>query len=296
MGNQAATAGARPSLLARTARRAGRLFRRNPSMAVGVSIVLMVAIIAILAPVVSRFNPYLMSPAEQLQPPSADHWFGTDRLGRDVYARVIFGSRISLLVGSSVAVASMALGAILGLLSGYYRRLDGPIMRVMDGLMAFPSLLLAIALMAALGSTVQNVIIALVIVDFPRAVRVVRASTLTLREMAFIEAARSIGVPPHRILLLHIFPNTIAPLTIQGTFTFAAAVLVEASLSFLGAGVPPWVPSWGNIMSEGRNFIQVAMWQTLFPGIAIALTVLGINLTGDGLRDMLDPRLRGRFA
>jgi peptide/nickel transport system permease protein len=228
----------------------------------------------------------------RLRPPSAEFWFGTDMYGRDVFARTIHGSRISLLVGSLVAVASVSCGLVIGLVTGYVRAVDRIVMRVMDGLMAIPDILLAIAMMALIRPSVTNVFIAITIPQTPRVVRLVRSVVLTISERPYIEAARSTGTPFLRILTRHLLPNTIAPLLVQATYTGAAAVLTEAGLSFLGAGTPPNIPSWGNMMAEGRSFFQIATWIILFPGMFLAMTVLAVNLLGDGLRDALDPRLR----
>jgi peptide/nickel transport system permease protein len=206
----------------------------------------------------------------------------------------MFGGRISLLVGFAVGLVVAAAGLLIGLIAGYYRTMDNIIMRFLDGLMAFPSLLLALALIAILGSSVQNVIIAICVVETPRMVRVVRGAVLVLRETTFVEAARAFGAPLWRILLLHVAPNTLAPAIVQATFIFALAIIVEANLSFLGAGVPPRIPTWGNIMGQGRTYLQMAMWVTFFPGLFLSLTVLAINLVGDGLRDALDPKLARR--
>ena len=206
----------------------------------------------------------------------------------------MYGGRISILVGGAVGGVSTILGLAIGLVAGYYRKVDAVIMRFMDGLMAFPSLILALALIAVLGASVQNVIIVITIVSVPLVARVVRASVLSLREQQFIDAAKALGVPDWRILMLHIAPNTLAVLMVQGTFVFALAVIAEANLSFLGAGVPPTTPSWGNIMGEGRTYLSLAFWVTFFPGVFLSLTVLAINLLGDGLRDALDPKLRRR--
>ena len=277
--------------LVRSLRAALYVTRRNPNMAAGLIIVAVMVSIAIFAPLLTSVGPKEIDPVNRLQAPSSDHWFGTDTLGREVYSRTIYGSRISLIVGGVVAVVAMAVGAVIGILAGYYSRLDKVIMRVMDGIMAIPSLLLAIALVASVGASVQNVILALVVVETPRMSRVIRASTLSLREQSFVEAARAIGAGPRRIMSRHLFPNTIAPLIVQGTFVGATAILIEAGLSFLGAGTPPENASWGNMMAEGRSYIEVAIWMITFPGIALTLTILGINLAGDGLRDALDPRL-----
>ena len=268
---------------------------RNPTMAAGIAIVLVMALLAIFAPLLFTTDPTAVAPRERFSPPSATHWFGTDNIGRDLWSRVLYGSRVSMIVGVAVAGVSVLSSIVLGLLAGYYRRLDAFIMRFMDGLMAIPSVLLAMALMALLGGSVQNVIIALVVVETPRAVRVVRSSVLSIREEMFVDAAHALGASPPRILRSHILPNTFAPLIVQASFIAASAVLVEAYLSFVGAGPPPEVPSWGNIMAEGRHYISRFVWMIVFPGIFLTLTVLGINLAGDGLRDSLDPKLRSRM-
>ncbi len=271
------------------------LTKRNPTMMGGIAIVLVMAVLSILAPLLNTIDPKEIDPRNRFLSPSMDTWFGSDNVGRDVYSRTIYGTRVSLIVGAAVAVIATFSAAMIGVLSGYYRKVDAVLMRVMDGLMSIPSVLLAMALMALLGGSVQNVIIALCVVEAPRAVRIVRASVLSLREQMFVDAARALGTSPIRILYLHILPNTLAPLIVQATYIGASAVLVEAYLSFLGAGPPPDVPSWGNIMAEGRNYIRRAVWVIFFPGVFLTLTVLGINLAGDGLRDNLDPRLRRRM-
>lgn len=240
-------------------------------------------------------SPLEINPIDRLQSPSVEHWFGTDHLGPDINARTIHGSRISLLVGLCVAAISTAVGLAIGLLSGYDRRLDVVVMRVMDGIMAIPGILLAIALMALVNASVHNVIIALAIPEIPRVVRLVRALVLSLREQPFIEAMQAAGAGAPRILLRHIMPNTLAPLVVQGTYICASAVIVEAYLSFLGAGTPPHIPSWGNIMAEGHAYVQLAFWIIFFPGLFVATTVLAINLVGDSLRDTLDPKLARRM-
>ena len=271
------------------------LTKRNPTMMAGIVIVLIMMILALLAPLLNTIDPKEIDPRNRFLTPSMDTWFGSDNVGRDVYSRTIYGTRVSLIVGFAVAVISTFSAAMVGVVSGYYRKFDAVIMRVMDGLMSIPSVLLSMALMALLGGSVQNVIIALCVVETPRAIRVVRSSVLSLREQMFVDAARALGSSPFRVLYIHILPNTLAPLIVQATYIGAAAILVEAYLSFLGAGPPPDVPSWGNIMAEGRNYIRRAVWVIFFPGMFLTLTVLGINLAGDGLRDNLDPRLRRRM-
>ena len=278
-----------------TAARLWSITRRNPTMMAGIMIVVVMTIIAILAPLLNTIDPKEIDPRNRFLSPSMDTWFGSDNVGRDVYSRTIYGTRVSLIVGFSVAIIGTSLSALIGVVSGYYRKLDAVMMRFMDGLMSIPSVLLAMALMALLGGSVQNVVIALCVVETPRAVRIVRSSVLSLREQMFVDAARALGSSPFRVLYIHILPNTLAPLIVQATYIAASAVLVEAYLSFLGAGPPPDVPSWGNIMAEGRNYIRRAVWVIFYPGMFLTLTVLGINLAGDGLRDNLDPRLRRRM-
>ena len=241
-----------------------------------------------LAPVLGG-DPTRMDVAARLAAPSRAHWLGTDDVGRDVWSRVVYGARLSLLVGAAVVALALVAGVFCGLLAGYYRRLDNAIMRVMDGLMA----LLAIALMAVLGPSVLNVVVAIGVVYTPRVARIVRASVLVIRETAYVEAARALGASDGALLTRHVLPNCLSPVVVQASFVFAAAVLTEAALSFLGVGVPPYVPSWGNILSEGRLYIQQAPWLVLYPGAAIMLTILALNLVGDGLRDALDPKARG---
>lgn len=269
-----------------------RLMRGNPNMALGLAILTLAALMALFAPVIAVKDPQALDPVNKLQPPSASAFFGTDFIGRDVFSRSVFGSRLSLAIGASVTAITLCAGVVIGIFSGYYKLADNIIMRFMDGLMAFPSFLLAIALVALLGASFQNVVIALSVVETPRVVRIVRGSVLSLRERQYVEGAVAVGARPLRVLFTHIFPNLIAPLTVQATFVFALAILVEAGLSFLGAGVPPHVPSWGNMMGEAKLFIQQAVWTIFFPGLFLSLTVLGANLVGDGLRDTLDPRLR----
>jgi peptide/nickel transport system permease protein len=241
----------------------------------------------------TRQNPLLVNPAIRLRPPGAAHWFGTDDFGRDVFSRVVYGSRVSLEIGSLVVALTALLGIVTGLTAGYFRAWDNVVMRVTDALMAIPPALLAIALMAALGAKVSNVVVSLTVAYAPQLTRVVRSQVLVLRESAFAEAAKAAGAAERRIAFRHVLPNTVSVVLIQGTVTFADAVLTEAGLSYLGVGEPPGVPSWGNILSDGRAYMIQAPWVTLFPGLAIVICVLGLNLFGDGLRDVLDPRLRG---
>lgn len=256
----------------------------------GAACLLLVAATAIGAPWWGTIDPQALRPIVRLREPSAAQWFGTDQFGRDIYSRTLYGGRISLMVGATVSVASLVLGVAIGLVGGYYRRLDAIVMRVMDGLMAIPAILLALALMALMRASVRNVVIALMVPEIPRVVRLVRASVLSLREHAMVEGARALGARTPRILLRYILPALVAPLLVQGTYICASAILFEAYLSFLGAGTPPIIPSWGNIMAEGRAYVQRAFWIILFPGAFLAATVLAVNLVGDGLRDWLKVR------
>jgi len=261
----------------------------------GMALFVLMVIVAVGAPYWGTSDPLELNPIDRLLSPSTLHWFGTDMLGRDLYSRTLYGSRVSLAVGMCVATLSMSIGLAIGLVSGYHRHVDAVVMRVMDGMMAIPAILLAIALMALVSGSVQNVIIALTIPEIPRVVRVVRAVVLSLREQMYVEASRATGASLPRILVRHIMPNTLVPLIVQGTYICASAVILEAYLSFLGAGTPPEIPSWGNVMAEGRAYVRVAFWIVLFPGLCLAVTVLAINMMGDGLRDTLDPKLARRM-
>lgn len=272
--------------------RLARFARKRKLIVIGGAFVALVLLVALAAGWLAPVDPQALSVSERLSAPNGSHPMGTDEFGRDVYSRVLFGARLSLGVGFSVVLFSTVFGILFGILAGYYRKADGVLMRFMDGLMAFPDVLLAIALMASLGANVLNVIVALGVVYTPRVARVVRGTVLVIRETEYIQAARALGAPSARILLRHVLPNALSPIIVQGTFTFAYAVLAEAALSFLGVGVPPQIPSWGTILSGGRIYMQQAPWITVYPGMAIIVTVLGLNLLGDGLRDMLDPRLR----
>jgi len=255
-----------------------------------------VVLIAVFASVLSPYDPQDIQVPQRLLGPGHAHPFGTDNLGRDIFSRVIHGARVSLLVGSLVVVCATGAGATIGLIAGYDNRMDRVLMRIMDGLMAFPTTLLAIALMAALGARLSNVIIALSIVFTPRVARIVRSVTLVVRELDYVQAAQALGAADARILARHVLPNCLAPIIVQATFIFADSVLAEAALSFLGVGLPPYIPSWGTIITAGRTFMQTAPWITIFPGVAILISVLGLNLLGDGLRDLADPRLQGRVG
>jgi peptide/nickel transport system permease protein len=268
---------------------------RHPTIVVGGVLVGVMIFIAIFAPYLGTRDPTALAPAKRTREPSALYWFGTDMLGRDVYSRVMYGSRVSLTVGFSVALLASVLGTFIGLVSGFIRGLDTVIMRAMDGLMSIPPILLAIALMALTRASVQNVIIAISIAEFPRVSRLVRGVVLSLREQPYVEAAIASGTTVPAIIRKHILPNTLAPLMVQATFICASAMITEATLSFIGAGTPPTIPSWGNIMAEGRALWQVKPYIVFFPAFFLSVTVLAVNLLGDGLRDALDPRLAKRL-
>ncbi len=268
---------------------------RHPTIAAGGLLLAIIVAIAIFAPLLGTVDPTALAPARRTRPPSAQYWFGTDMLGRDVYSRVLYGARVSLIVGFAVAACSAILGMFIGLVSGFVRWLDALVMRVMDGIMSIPSILLAIALMALTRGSVQNVVIAITVAEVPRVSRLVRGVVLTLREQPYVEAAVASGTRMPKIILKHILPNTLAPITVQATFICASAMITEAILSFIGAGTPPIIPSWGNIMAEGRALWQVKPYIVFFPAVFLSITVLAVNLLGDGLRDALDPRLAKRI-
>jgi peptide/nickel transport system permease protein len=271
--------------------RRARWLRKHPTLIIGALLLLAVTVLSLAAPWLATHDPQDIDPLARLQGSTAEHWLGTDALGRDVFSRVLWGGQVSLQVGITVAVLSTVFGVLLGLVAGFVRWAETPVMRVMDGLMAIPGILLAIALMAVTRASMTTVIVAITVPEIPRVVRLVRSLSLILREQLFVEAARAVGTRLPAILWRHVLPNMVAPLVVQATFIAASAVLIEASLSFLGVGVPPQVPSWGNMMAEGRNFISVAFFIIVYPGLLLATTVLAINLLGDGLRDALDPRL-----
>ncbi len=276
-------------------KQAGTLYRRHPSALIGSIVLILMCLIAILAPFLGTVDPQAVAPINRLQSPSAEFWFGTDMLGRDVYSRVVYGARVSLSVGISVAILSTVIGLAIGLITGFLRWADGIIMRIMDGLMSIPSILLAIALMALTKASIENVIIAITISEVPRIVRLVRSLVLSLREQPYVEAATASGTPLIKTLVKHILPNTVAPLLVQATYVCASAMITEAILSFIGAGTPPNIPSWGNIMAEARSMFQIASYLIVFPAIFLSLTVLAVNFLGDGMRDALDPRLSRRM-
>jgi peptide/nickel transport system permease protein len=265
--------------------------RRHPRMAGGGVLLALILAATICAPALISGSPTRLNPAVRLTEPGNAYWFGTDMYGRDVYARTLYGGRISLAVALSVSLLTTVFGVSIGLVSGYSRLLDGIIMRIVDGMMAIPAILVAIALMALMRASLRNVIIAITVSEVPRMVRLVRSVVLTLREQTYVEAATAVGAGLFRNMVRHIVPNTLGPIIVQATYVMAVAVIIEAYLSFLGAGTPPDVPTWGNIMAEGRALFQLAFWIILFPGLFLAVTVLGFNLIGDGLRDALDPRL-----
>jgi peptide/nickel transport system permease protein len=269
--------------------------RRHPTVALGLALIAVMAVAAALAPHLGTVDPIRFSPAQRLRPPSDRFWFGTDSFGRDVYSRTMYGGRISLLIGFSVALLATTVGLAIGLVAGYLRTADAVLMRLMDGLMAIPSILLAIAIIAITRASVRGVLLAIAVPEIPRVVRLVRGIVLTLREQPYVEATRALGSGVPRILARHLLPNTLAPLTVQATYICAVAILIEAALGFLGAGTPPEIPSWGNIMAEGRTNFQVGPWMILFPGTFLAAIVLAVNLVGDGLRDLLDPRFARRL-
>ena len=279
--------------LSRNSRALAKILRQNPTLLVGLVILFAMAIMAIIAPWIDRIDPIETDLPNRIQGPSASHWFGTDDLGRDIYSRTVHGSKISLRVAISVAIVVTFVGVSIGVATGYNRIADNIVMRIMDGMMAFPTLILALALVATLGSSITNVILVISVVDTPGMVRLVRGVVLSIRERTYMEAAHAMGAPLLRIMVRHIAPNTLAPVLVQASLLFAGAILTEAALSFLGVGTPPYEPSWGNIIGQGRRYIQIGFWIAFFPGVFLALTVLAANLVGDGLRDILDPRLRG---
>lgn len=277
-----------------TRHKLAEFMRRHPTIVVGGLLLVIIALAALLAPWIAR-DPLALEPINRLKAPSAEFWLGTDSLGRDVYARMIYGARISLLVGLTVAVVSILIGAVIGLVAGYFPKVDAVVMRLMDGLMAIPAILLAIALVSLLGASVKVVIVAIAIPEIPRVTRLVRSVVLSVRGLPFVEAARSNGTRTAKLLRRHILPSTIAPLIVQATYICASAILTEAGLSFLGAGTPPEFPTWGNMIASSRLYLQIAPWTIFAPGLCLALVVLAVNLLGDGLRDRLDPRISRRM-
>lgn len=274
------------------ARSLWRRLRRHRLAIAGGTITLLVTLLALASPVLLRADPTGIDVEHILAAPSGSHWLGTDDFGRDVLSRILHGIRLSLLIGFSVLLVTLALGGFSGMVSGYFRAVDVVIMRIMDALMAFPAILLALAVMAIAGPATTNVVVALGIAYSPRMARLARAAVLTVRSRDFIEAARALGARQGRVLLRHVIPNALAPVIVQGTFTFAYAILGEAALSFVGLGTPPPAPSLGNILADARPVLRDAPWMLVFPSLMLSVTILGLNLFGDGIRDVLDPRLR----
>ena len=265
---------------------------RSRTMLVSALVLAVIVAMAVGAPVFASADPNDTAVLARLKAPSGTHLMGTDELGRDLYARVVHGARYSLAIAALTAVGSVLLGTLIGLLAGFFRRLDGPLMRIVDAMMSFPDILLAIALVAILGPSLTNVVLALVLVYTPRVARVVRASTLVVRELLFIEAVRAVGARTPHILWHHVLPNLLSPILVQASFIFAYAILAEAGLSFLGVGVPPEIPTWGAMVSGSQQYAHQAFWVVMFPGLAIILTALSLQLLGDGVRDSLDPKLK----
>ncbi|GGG44832.1 ABC transporter permease [Chelatococcus composti] len=268
------------------------LILQRKTLAIGLAVILAIALLALFAPLIAPYAPNKLSIVNRLKPPSATWLFGTDEFGRDIFSRTIYAGRLSLTVGAAATALAGVIGITLGIVAGFFRRADTVIARIVDAMMAFPDILLAIALVAALGPSLATVIVALGIVYAPRLARIVRASTLVIRELPYVEAARALGVPTWRIMTRHVLRNLVSPILVQATFIFAYAMLAEASLSFLGVGVSPEIPTWGTMIAAGRQYVGQADWMTIFPGVAIILSVLSLQLVGDGLRDLLDPRLR----
>ena len=268
-----------------------RFAKRHPMLVFGLVLLLVMVFLAVFAPWLTAYDPTEMNVVERLKPASAAHIFGTDAMGRDIFSRTLHGARVSLLVGFCVALLSVSIGIVIGTVAGFSRWIDAVVMRIMDGMMAIPGILLAVALMTLIQASVQTVIIAIALPEIPRVVRLVRALVLTIREQPYIQAAQAMGTRLPRILARHVVPNLLTPLIVQASFICASAMIFEAYLSFLGAGTPPEVPSWGNIMADGRSVVQLAFGVILYPGLFLGLTVLAVNLIGDGLRDLLDPRI-----
>ena len=279
-----------PSLI----RQSRRILFRNPFIAAGTIIIIVAVLTAVFGPMLCQFDPIKSNIRNRLQPPNAVHPFGTDGFGRDVLTRIVYAARISLRISAIIVVITTLLASLIGVCVSWFRWLDNPVMRIMDVLMSVPSLILAIALMGFLGAKQTNLVIAIVLTQLPRMTRVVRSAVIAIRENEYIEAARALGASDFRIMFKYIYPNSLSPIVVQATFLFAHAILVESALSFIGVGTPPPTPSWGNMLAEGREYISVAWWLTVIPGLSIMATVLGLNLLGDGLRDLLDPRLRGQ--
>jgi peptide/nickel transport system permease protein len=272
-----------------------RVLRRYPRIVFAGTLLLVLVLLSVFAPWIAPYDALKLDVAHRLRPPGAEHWFGTDAYGRDVLSRTLWGGRISLLIAVAVAFFSTVTGTAIGLVAGYFRAMDAVVMRIMDGLMAIPGILLAVAMLSLAKASVQIVIVAIMIPEIPRVVRLVRAVVLSLREQTFIQGAIAAGTRTPAILFRHILPNALTPISVQATYIAASAVLIEAYLGFLGVGTPPEIPSWGNIIAEGRNFIMLAIWVVLFPGVFLGTMVLAINVLGDGVRDLLDPRIARRL-
>lgn len=291
--SMAGTVAAAPVVRRRPRSALVRTLSTGPVMAALVMLSVIV-LAAIAANMLGLADPMAINPMQRLKGFSAEHWFGTDAYGRDVLSRVVHGARISLMIGVGTAVAALVPGLLLGVIAGYFRAADMVIMRIMDGIMSVPSILLAIALVAVTGASMLTVLIAIAVPEFPRVVRLVRGLILSLRDEPYVEAAISLGTPTHRVMMRHLVPNTLAPLIVQGTFIFASAMLSEAVMSFLGVGMPPEFPSWGNVIAEGRMYFQIKPELILLPGLFLALTVLSVNMLGDAMRDALDPKMARR--
>ena len=273
----------------------GKAAKRDIVLGMSISLLLLGLFLAVFAPTLARTDYERTDPVNRMLPPSTDNWFGTDNWGRDVFDRTIVGTRLSFLVGFSVTLISSVDGVSIALIISYFRILDAVMMRFVDGFLAFPTILLALALISLIGPSIGNVIIALSVTATAGKIRLVRGAVLSLRESTYVEAARAVGVPVPRILMFHVLPNIVSIIIVQATFTLASAILAEASLSFLGAGVPEYVPSWGNIIATGQGYIQVGFHISFFPGLFLTVTVLAVVLIGDSIRDHLDPKLRGRL-
>jgi peptide/nickel transport system permease protein len=290
MSTQVASSGGSPSRIAQLR----EIVFSSPIVAIAALMLLLIVLAAIFAPWVTPYDPTRLSPGTRLRPPSDAHWLGTDAFGRDLFSRIVYGARISLVVGIGAAVAAVLLGLAIGLIAGFFRTLDAILMRIVDGLMAIPNILLAIAIVALSGASLWTVLVAITIPEVPRVVRLVRSVVLSAREEPYVEAAIAAGSSTWRILTRHLLPNTIAPLIVQGTYICASAILIEAILSFLGAGISPETPTWGNIMAEGRIYFQINPGIIFWPGLVLSITILSINLVGDAVRDALDPRMAKR--
>jgi peptide/nickel transport system permease protein len=262
---------------------------------IAIAVLTLLMAMAVFAPWLGTTDPSLLDSSQRLKPISAVHWLGTDAFGRDVFSRVVYGSRVSLTVGLGTVIISLSIGLFIGIVAGYFRLADAIVMRVMDGMMAIPGILLAIALVSLSGASLFTVLIAISVPDIPRVVRMVRSVILSVRNESYVEAATVLGTPVPILMWRHMLPSTLAPLIVQGTYIFASAILAEAALSFLGAGIPPEIPSWGNVMAESRVYFMMLPGLILYPGILVSLTVLSVNVLGDALRDALDPRMARRI-